>query len=181
MDDYVSHGDVEAYEGVNRSVLDCTGYWIGVAAAADWAGRDPPTCLPAPPSTCLPACLPAEPTLPALSLPPDPPARLPNCLPALAAETTDADGLPRPRGPKVQKSGLGDRLAARGFNFEITVRVLQWGLGLWLCLWYLRSHLCAHMGATAVMGPGGLGCRRVCVPGCCMPWVLLSGQYWGCI
>ena len=107
-------------------------YWIALDTGLEWpllqiglAVTHPPTCLLARP----PACRPAEPNLPALSLPPDPPARLPNCLPALAAETTDADGLPRPRGPKVQKSGLGDRLAARGFNFEITVRVLQWGLG----------------------------------------------------
>ena len=29
--------------------------------------------------------------------------------------------MPRQRGPTVQKSGLGDRLAARGFSFEIVV------------------------------------------------------------
>ncbi|PSC68980.1 TATA-box binding -interacting TOUGH isoform B [Micractinium conductrix] len=34
-------------------------------------------------------------------------------------ETVETDGMPRQRGPTVQKSGLGDRLAARGFSFEI--------------------------------------------------------------
>lgn len=38
------------------------------------------------------------------------------------AETVQDDGLPRARGPKVQKSGLGDRLARKGYSFEIMVR-----------------------------------------------------------
>ncbi|KAI7838498.1 hypothetical protein COHA_007760 [Chlorella ohadii] len=34
-------------------------------------------------------------------------------------ETVQDDGLPRSRGPRVQRSGLGDRLAAKGYSFEI--------------------------------------------------------------
>ncbi len=42
-------------------------------------------------------------------------------LPIPPAETVQDDGLPRSRGPRVQRSGLGDRLAAKGYSFEIMV------------------------------------------------------------
>lgn len=44
---------------------------------------------------------------------------LPAC--SAAADTIEASGLPRSRGPVVQKSGLGDRLARKGYSFEIAV------------------------------------------------------------
>lgn len=38
-----------------------------------------------------------------------------------AADTVDDAGLPMSKGPKVARSGLGDRLQRRGYTFEITV------------------------------------------------------------
>lgn len=43
------------------------------------------------------------------------------CSPAPLAGTVQDDGLPRSRAPRVQRSGLGDRLAAKGYSFEIMV------------------------------------------------------------
>lgn len=75
--------------------------------------------------------------------------RRPACCPP-PAETVQDDGLPRSRAPRVQRSGLGDRLAAKGYSFEIMVsrhlalRCAAPGCALCWRLWLvLRRRRCA--------------------------------------
>lgn len=106
LDDYVTHDDVEGYEGAH--------------AEGPWEGRQANTCQPR--SESLSRAL-ASALLPPPS-PPHPPHTHPQ-----PADTVQDDGLPRSRAPKVQRGGLGDRLAAKGYSFEIMVRLPAWAAG----------------------------------------------------
>lgn len=76
-------------------------------------------------------------------------------LPTPLAETVQDDGLPRSRGPRVQRSGLGDRLAAKGYSFEIMV---SWRAAL-RCAVQLCS---AALRCTAVPCCAALWCGLLC-------------------
>lgn len=111
LDDYVTHDDVEDYEGG----------WVGGWMDGGWRqererGREPvgPAAAPGGQGDVEAARFPPE------RSPPAPPTPLP---PAdRAAGSVQEDGLPRSRAPKVLKSGLGDRLARQGYSFEIQAR-----------------------------------------------------------
>ena len=76
--------------------------------------------------------------------------RCPACPPP-PAETVQDDGLPRSRAPRVQRSGLGDRLAAKGYSFEIMVSL---HIALRCAVLRHRAMLCS------VLGPAWLVVRR---------------------
>ena len=54
------------------------------------------------------------------------------------------DGLPRSRAPRVQRSGLGDRLAAKGYSFDNMVSLLCCASCFFGMLGLLHAQLCLH-------------------------------------
>jgi hypothetical protein len=103
MDDYVTHGDVEAYEGMHRSVLCCVVLCCaGVASAAVCVGHTPPAWSPTqticPPARPRPICPPSPVYNHGLA------TCLPNCLPCLQRRPMPT-ACRAPGGPRYRRAG----------------------------------------------------------------------------
>lgn len=109
--------------------LETTAGWLllitrlQVAAQHSWQITPPSlACLLACSLLTLPPSLP--PSLLPSSVSPLPPSFLPSSLlpPSLPAAEVEVGAVSRSRAPKLRRSGLGDRLAQKGYSFEIAVR-----------------------------------------------------------